>query len=387
MWRVHTGRTAFSMRNQFAAFAGAIALSTAMVALGALPTAAQAPRAVAQAIDRAAGGHPDLSGMYDVATMTPLERPAEFGNRRALSADESAAMELYEKQRQEKSAAPSSADRDAPPVGGDTSPTHSYLEGLFRSGGGVVGGYNTFWISPGDSFSIVNGEKRTSIVLDPADGRIPAMKPEARRRNSAYRATGAVSPDAGEGAPLSALANAFDGPELRPLSERCLLGFSSTSGPPSLPTYWYNNLKQVVQTKDHLTILNEMVHDARIIRIGGEHLPSSIRKWMGDSVGHWEGDTLVVDTTNFTDKTQFQGSGRDLHVVERFSRQADGNLLYKFTIEDPTTWDRAWGGEYPWRTTTEQLYEYACHEGNYSLSNVLSGARAREREAAAAAKP
>ncbi len=395
--RYHVARhlrkdSVFTMRNQFAALVGAIALATGIIAIGALPIAAQAPRAAdtragARPADRTVDGHPDLSGMYDVATMTPLERPAEFGNRRALTAQESAAMELYEKRRQEKSAAPSSADREAPPVGGDTSPTNSYLEGLFRSGGGVVGGYNTFWISPGDSFSVVNGEKRTSIVLDPPDGRVPTMRPEARRRNSAYRETGAVSPDAGEGAPLSSLANAFDGPELRPLSERCLLGFSSTSGPPSLPTYWYNNLKQVVQTRDHVTILNEMVHDARIVRLGGDHLPPNIRQWMGDSVGHWEGDTLVVDTTNFTDKTQFHGSGRDLHVVERFSRLADGNLLYKFTIEDPSTWDRAWGGEYPWRTTTDQLYEYACHEGNYSLSNVLSGARAREREAAAAAAP
>ena len=133
-------------------------------------------------------------------------------------------------------------------------------------------------------------------------------------------------------------------------------------------------------------ILNEMVHDARVIRIGAQHLPASVRSWMGDSIGHWEGDVLVVDTTNFTNKTQFEGSAEYLHVTERFSRLADGNLLYQFTVEDPTTWDRPWTGEYPWRATTENLYEYACHEGNYAMPNVLSGARQREKEQASSEK-
>ena len=149
-----------------------------------------------------------------------------------------------------------------------------------------------------------------------------------------------MSPDATEGA-AAGPPGAFDGPEARPLAERCLLGFGSTSGPPTLPNYFYNNLKQIVQTRDTVMILNEMVHDARIIRIGGTHLPAHIRKWMGDSVGRWEGDTLVVETTNFTNKTQFRGSGENLKVIERFTR-ADGNtLLYRFTVEDPSTWDRA----------------------------------------------
>jgi hypothetical protein len=370
------------MRNRRLALISAISL--ALIAIVAAPTllAQSTASSTKASVQRTADGHPDLSGMYDVATMTPLQRPAEFGNRRALTKEEAAEMEQYEKQRQENSAAPSSPNREAPPAGGDTSPTHSYLEALFRFGGGVVGGYNTFWISPGDSFAVVNGEKRTSIIIDPPDGHEPQMKAEARGRNAALRATGAVRPDAGESADTGP-AGAFDGPELRPLSERCLLGFGSTSGPPSLPNYWYNNLKQVVQTEDSLMILNEMVHDARVIRIGGQHLPSSVRNWMGDSVGRWEGDVLVVDTTNFTDKTQFEGSGEYLHVVERFSRLPDGNLLYQFTVDDPTTWDRAWSGEYPWRATAEHLYEYACHEGNYALSNVLSGARQHEKEQAA----
>jgi len=370
------------MRNRLLALIGSVCLAAIGFVAGPTLLAQSTASSMKASVQRTADGHPDLSGMYDVATMTPLQRPAEFGNRRALTKEEAAEMEQYEKQRQEKSAAPSSPNREAPPVGGDTSPTHSYLEALFRFGGGVVGGYNTFWISPGDTFAVVNGEKRTSIIIDPPDGHEPQMKAEARTRNAALRATGAVRPDAGESAETGP-AGAFDGPELRPLSERCLLGFGSTSGPPSLPNYWYNNLKQVVQTKDSLMILNEMVHDARVIRIGGQHLPSSVRNWMGDSIGRWEGDVLVVDTTNFTVKTQFEGSGEHLHVVERFSRLPDGNLLYQFTVDDPTTWDRAWSGEYPWRATTESLYEYACHEGNYAMSNVLSGARQREQEQAA----
>ncbi len=334
---------------------------------------------------RTSDGHPDLQGVYDVATITPLERPAALGDRLVLTDEEVAAAELYEQQRIDKGAEPSRADRGAPPVGGDTSPTKSYLEGLFRSGGGVVGGYNNFWIAAGTKNVVVDGQKRSSLVVDPISGRAPRTKPEAQRRNAAYLAT-RVSPDANEGA-AAGPPGAYDGPESRPLAERCLLGFGSTSGPPTLPNYFYNNLKQIVQTRDSVMILNEMVHDARVIRIGGQHLPQTIRKWMGDSVGHWEGETLVVDTTNFTEKTQFHGSGPDLHVVERFTRTDPKTLLYRFTVEDPSTWDRPWSGEYPWNGTGEQLYEYACHEGNYSLEGVLKGARLNEAQAAAAKKP
>jgi hypothetical protein len=362
--------------------AATFALSLAAIGLSLQHLDAQAPvrPGATDAVPRTAEGRPDLTGIYDAATMTPLTRPAEFGNRRALTPAESAEMERYERELQEKGNEPDSADRALPPVGGDTSQTKSFLEAMFRAGGGVVGGYNTFWISPGSTVAEVNGEKRTSIVIDPPDGRIPAMKPEARRRNMALRGNGSIAPDAGEAAAASGPASAYDAPELRPLSERCLLGFGSTAGPPALPNYWYNNLKQIVQTRDSVMILNEMVHDARVVRIGGRHLPPSYRKWMGDSIGHWEGDTLVVDTTNFTDKTQFQGSSDQLHVVERFTKLPDGNVLYRFTVEDPATWDRPWTGEYPWRATDEMLFEYACHEGNYSMSNVLSGARARERD-------
>jgi len=174
--------------------------------------------------------------------------------------------------------------------------------------------------------------------------------------------------------------------ESRPLAERCLLGFLNTSGPPTLPNYFYNNMKQIVQTKDTVLILNEMVHDARIIRMNAQHLPSNIRRWMGDSVGKWEGDTLVVDTTNFTSKTQFRGSGENLHVVERFTRTGPKTILYRFTVDDPSTWERSWTGEYPWNATDENLYEYACHEGNYSLGGMLRGARQKEADDAKKSK-
>ena len=350
---------------------------SAQSAANASPRAASA--AQSYRAPRTADGHPDLQGTYDAATMTPVERPAQYGNRLVLTAAEAADMERAQSERTEKGSEPSQADRSAPPVGGDRTRTTTYLESVFRAGGGAVGGYNLFWISPGTQLTTVNGEKRSSIIVDPPNGRIPPMKPEARARNARALAN-RVSPDAAESAAAAGPPGAYDGPESRPLAERCLLGFSSTSGPPTLPNYWYNNLKQIVQTPDTVMILNEMVHDARIIRLNGTHPPASIRKWNGDSIGHWEGDTLVVETTNFTDKTQFQGSSQDLKVTERFTRTSDKSLLYRFTVEDPSTWDQAWTGEYSWVATDDHIYEYACHEGNHSLEGVLKGARAAEAE-------
>jgi len=319
--------------------------------------------------------------MYDVATMTPVERPGGVDSL-VLSKEQAAAMEKYEYERQVKNDAPIAGDRSAPPVGGENTTPKSYLEFLEKAGGGAVGGYNNFWLAGGSTFITVDGQKRSSIVVDPANGRIPPMKAEARKRNAAFLAA-AARPDAAEGDASASPPGAFDGPESRPLAERCLLGFLSTSGPPTLPNYFYNNLKQIVQTKGTILILNEMVHDARVIRMNAEHLPQTIRRWMGDSVGLWEGDTLVVDTTNFTSKTQFRGASEKLHVVERFTRVAPNALLYRFTVDDPSTWDRSWTGEYPWVVTSENLYEYACHEGNYALGGMLRGARQKEAEDAA----
>jgi hypothetical protein len=333
---------------------------------------------------RTAWGAPDFQGFYDVATITPLARPAAYGNRLALSDEEAATLERGEAVRDAKldQASKPVEQRTAPQVGGDkANPNATYLERLFEGGGGTVGGYNNFWLSPGSQVITVDGQKRTSIVIDPPDGHVPAMKAGARQRNAAYL-RGAAAADAAEGAGAGP-ASAYDDPERRPLAERCLLGFGSTSGPPTLPNYFYNNLKQIVQTKDTMLIDVEMVHDARIIRLNSRHLPSNIRRWMGDSIGHFEGDTLVVETTNFTNKSQFQGSGENLKVIERFTRVDANTLMYRFTVEDPDTWDRPWTGEYPWLATKEPLYEYACHEGNYALGGVLKGARLQEKEHAA----
>lgn len=371
------------MRNHIVALAGAAAAAALAGSLSVELAAQTAPPAAAgkSSVARTPDGHPDLQGTYDVATMTPVERPAGV-NALVLSKEEAAAMEAYEAQRQVKNDAPLAADRGAPPVGGERTQPKTYLEFLELAGGGVVGGYNNFWLAGGDKVVTIDGEKRSSLIIDPPNGKVPVMKPEAQKRNAAFLA-GAVAPDASESG-AAGPPGAFDGPELRPLAERCLLGFGSTSGPPSLPNYFYNNLKQIVQTPDSILILNEMVHDARIVRMNAkEHLPQNIRRWMGDSIGHWEGDTLVIETTNFTGKTQFRGSSDQLHVVERITPIDGRTLRYRFTVDDPQTWDRPWTGEYPWNRTGERLFEYACHEGNYSLEGMLRGARAKEAEDAA----
>ena len=368
------------MDKRVVRLSGSLAVAAAAAWLACATVTAQAPKPYSP--PRTPDGHPDLQGTYDAATMTPIERPAQYGDRLVLTKDEAYAIEHYEEVRMEKGSAPSDANRAAPDVGGDRSKTQSYLEQVFRAGGGVVGGYNTFWISPGQELATIHGEKRTSIIIDPPNGQMPPIKAEARERNAKILAT-RVSPDAAEGDTRAVPQGQYDNPEARPLAERCLLGFSNTSGPPTLPNYWYNNLKQIVQTPDTVLILNEMVHDARVVRMNAQHLPQSIRKWMGDSVGHWEGDTLVIDTTNFSDQTQFRGSSENLHVVERISRLDDKNLLYHFTVDDPSTWDRPFTGEYPWRASNDQIFEYACHEGNYALENILRAQRVADKEKAA----
>ncbi len=338
-----------------------------------VPAVAQTPRPAARAatLPRTPDGHPDLQGTYDLATLTPLERPA--GVKAALTAEEAAKLEKDVASRKDQAGQPISANRSAPPKGGDGS----------TGAAGGVGGYNNFWLDPGSSYTIVDGERRTSLVIDPPDGHVPPLTAQARQR-AAARIIRPTSDATESRDPGLEPAGSYDNPEQRPLGERCLLGFGSTSGPPALPDYFYNNLHQIVQTPQYVMILTEMVHDARIIRMNAEHLPKTVRKWMGDSVGRWEGDTLVVDTTNFTDKTRFRGASEDMHVVERFTRVAPNALLYRFTIDDPATWARPWTGEYTWPATNEHIYEYACHESNYALENILSGARLRDKDEAAA---
>jgi hypothetical protein len=178
---------------------------------------------------------------------------------------------------------------------------------------------------------------------------------------------------------LSEETGPYDDPEDFPLSDRCLLSFGSSAGPPALPVM-YNNFKRIIQNEDTIVILNEMSHDARVIRMNGEHLPSHMRFWMGDSVGHWEGDTLVIDTTNFKEKPALFNASKDLHVVERISRIDENTLRYEFMVDD-SAWTQPWGGEYPWPATDDKIYEYACHEGNYALGGMLRGARRLEQDA------
>ena len=338
-----------------------IILSVGIIALAvALPSAQSS-----KTLPRTADGHPDLQGTYDIASMTPLERAP--GTPLVMTKEEAAELERQRSERVQRLALPSNGDRNAPPVGGDGS----------TGAAGNVGGYNNFWVDNGTEYYTIDGQKRMSVIVDPPNGRVPALTAQARQR-AASRVARPTS-DAQENDPGFEGPTAYDDMERRPLGERCLLGFGSTSGPPALPVL-YNNLHQIVQTRDTVLILNEMVHDARIVRMNAEHLPPAIRKWLGDSVGRWEGDTLVVDTTNFTDKTRFRGSSESLHVVERFSRIDAKTQRYRFTVEDSATWVSAWSGEEVWPATSDLLYEYACHEGNYALGNILRGARLRERE-------
>jgi hypothetical protein len=372
------------MRNQLLVWMGVLLLAGVVVA------AAQAPQAPAKKYSppRMADGHPDLNGTYDAATLTPLERAP--GSKPTMTKEDAAKQEAIAAKLKQEGDKAIDGNRTAPPKGGD---------GSFGPAGNV-GGYNSGWIDPGNTFSVVNGEIRSSIVVDPPDGRVPPLVKGGGGGAASYggslsgvnllqllltprppRPTSDQTESSDPG--LERAAGAYDDPEARPLGERCLIGFGSTGGPPMLPNYFYNNNHQIVQTPDRVVIVTEMVHDARVVRMGGQHVAKNIRLWLGDSVGHWEGDTLVVDTTNFTDKTRFRGSSPDLHVIERFTRVDDHTLLYRFTIDDPATWTKPWTGEYSWPASSGPIYEYACHEGNYAMKDILKGARLREKEEAA----
>jgi hypothetical protein len=334
------------MRNRFplSRFAPLFALVTIIPVPAQTPTPA-AKRQIANSTPRTPDGHPDLQGVWTNATLTPMERPAAFAGKATATDDEAAKWEKA--QADEVAAADGKSDADF----------HR------RAGSGETGGYNALFIDRGSELARVDGVKRTSLVIDPPEGKVPPITAEARARMAAGRRGGAT-----------------DSARNRPLSERCLMSFGSSSGPPMLPVL-YNNNYQIVQTPDAVVILVEMVHDARIIRMNATHDPDTIRKWLGDSVGHWDGDTLVVDTINFNPLVNFRGSSANLHVIERFTRIGANTLLYRATIDDPSTFSKSWTIEYPFSSTPGPVFEYACHEGNYAMVDILGGARKEEREA------
>jgi hypothetical protein len=319
------------------------------------PLAAQQAEA-GWVVPRTADGRPDLQGNWSNATMTPIERPA--GQSAVLTPAQVAQLEGRREDLIQARLQPSDPDRSAPPVGGDGS----------TGAAGGVGGYNYFFIDAGDQVAIVEGEYRSSLLTDPPNGQRPELTAEGRRvlaaRAAASRAFGA-----------------FDNPENRPLAERCIMSFGSNAGPPMLPNYFYNNNYTIVQTPSHVMIMTEMVHDVRIIPMGEpDPLPSHVRPWMGDSRGHWEGDTLVIVTTNLhPDQTLLNIPPSDqMRVTERITRVSEHTLHYAFTVEDPVVFERPFGGELPFHRLDGLVYEYACHEGNYAMENVLRGARAEE---------
>lgn len=301
----------------------------------------QARTAKAWTVPHTEDGQPDLRGEWSNASLTPFERPKEFAGKEFFTEDEAA---IFTKTVLEQS------NRDR--------------RGATREED-VGGAYNEAWFERGTK---VGSNLRTSIVVDPADGKVPPLTPDARETAAARAAAQRRLPE---------------GPEDFALPVRCILW--PTAGPPMVPG-GYNNNYQIVQTRDYVAIVVEMIHDVRIIPLDGRpHISSAIRQWMGDSIGHWEGDTLVVDTTNFTDKTHFRGSDRNLHVIEHFTRTGADTIQYRFTIDDSTAFTKPWTGEIAMSRAPGRIYEYACHEGNYSLANMLAGARAQEKAAAAEA--
>jgi hypothetical protein len=247
------------------------------------------------------------------------------------------------------------------------------------SSGGRVGGsdglggdlsYNVIYLDRGDHVAVVNGEPRSSLISRPPNGRVPPRTSEGERRAQAY-------------SEFRSQFGAYDNAENRGPAERCIVSFGSNAGPPMLPNGFYNNNYTIVQTADHVMIHTEMVHDTRIIRLGEPNpLPDHVRQWFGESWGRWEGDTLVVETTGLYPLQRFSGnSSENLTVHERFTRADEETILYEFTIDDPTTYTEPWGGEVPFRKFDDLLYEYSCHEGNYALGNILSGARYQESQA------
>ncbi|MEQ8952680.1 MAG: hypothetical protein RL120_01005 [Gammaproteobacteria bacterium] len=294
---------------------------------------------------------PDLQGTWSIATQTNLERGGQFNGQLVISAEEALRIEARYLAFTEASNQPSDPDRQAP------------------SAGAGVGGYNTFWMDPGERLMMIAGEIRTSIIVDPADGQLPYSEQGQENLRAAM-----------------VRRNSYDGPEVRPTGERCTIGFGSSGGPPKLPVL-YNNNTQIVQTPGYVVLLAEMNHDARIVRLNDEHELPPTYKWLGDSIGWYEDETLVVETTHFHPQQSLRSSldhrflgSPDMVVTERFTRVSDDTILYQFTVDDPENYSQPWSGELPMNRTAEQVFEYACHEGNYAMPGILAGARRADAE-------
>jgi len=325
-------------------------LTSAIAFVLLMSTAAAAQSGRGSVSLRTSDGHPDLSGIWDFRTVTPLERPDEFADKEFLSEEEVAAYA------QERVLA-SNADLNREEKKRVTT-DRGQVNGT-RESRDLALAYNDFWWDRG---TVVVETRRTSLVVDPPNGRIPPLT-KAGAERAAVR--------------LQINQRPTEGPEDRPLGERCITGFNS--GPPMLPAA-YNMNVHIFQTTDHVVLLNEMVHNARIIPLDGRN-HGTVPQWTGVSRGHWEGDTLVVETKNFLRETSFRNSSKNLHLIERFQRSSEGSLLYTFTVTDPTTWTQPWTVELPMRLSDLPIFEYACHEGNYGMEGTLSGARVIERKA------
>lgn len=328
--------------------------SVSTVAVLVALVASAAPLAAAEpAVPQTAWGQPDLRGVWDFRTITPMQRPEDLADQEFLTEEEAANLEQEAVERNE-----SLLSRSAPrtTAGGNVD----------QGADGAPGFYNNFWL---DSGTKTVGTRRTSLIVDPPNGRMPAMTESGQERADARREY--------------LREHATDSWLDRSTSDRCLLGFNA--GPPITPLGYNQNL-QLFQTPDHVVLLTEMVHTARVVPLDGRPpLSESIRQWSGDSRGYWDGDTLVVETSNFNGERRWRGSTENMKLVERFTRVDADTLEYTFTVTDPETWTSSWTASIPMQRNDLPLYEYACHEGNHALPNILAGARAEEK--AAAAKP
>ncbi len=300
-------------------------------------------------------GVPDFQSVWKHTSLIPFERPRDLGEKRFFTEEEALKIERVQQQKFDADNEPLDPNRPAPVVAESLPP---------------IGNYDLFWRDDAQFIPTIDGELRTSAIIDPPNGRMPelqagmaALLQEVRRDDQATRG------------------RSSDGPEGRGLAERCLVGFGPSGGPVMMPVI-YNSHLQFIQSPGYVTIIAEMVHDARIIKITDERNPAAAaqNKWMGDSIGHWEGDTLVVETKHFNGWHKFRGMPVDnLTVTETFRREANNKLIYGFTIDDPTVFTSTFSGEFPLSRIDEPLYEYACHEGNYGMVGILAGARRLEQ--------